>query len=125
MATTSPSFCKPWMVLTLSSGMTSAITRSMPTCRPIACAVRWLSPLSRTTLMPRDLSMAMASDASGLTVSATAMMPSSSCPIPASIAVLPSASSPASVASIVSTEMACCASMRRFPSQACWPSMAP
>ncbi|MNP01436.1 hypothetical protein D3C76_932500 [compost metagenome] len=117
MATTCPSLCSCLITAALSSGKTSAITRSMPTCRAIASAVRWLSPLSSTTLMPLASNAATASAASGLMVSATAITPSKRSPSPTSIAVLPSASRLVRISSAVSVEMPWRVNNRRLPSQ--------
>ena len=67
-----------WSCLTpsaLSSGSTSAKTRSMPTCFATASAVRRLSPVIITGSMPSALRSAMACAAFGRTVSAAAMTP--------------------------------------------------
>ena len=56
---------------TLSSGRTSATTRSTPTSPPTAWAVRSLSPVRSTTCRPSSCRAAIASALVGLTVSAT------------------------------------------------------
>ena len=81
------------ITLSLPSGRTPAITWSTPACRPMASAVRWLSPVSITTRMPMACSWRMASGLSSLMVSATAMTPSSRPSPPKKRGVLPCSAS--------------------------------
>ena len=74
---TLPSFCSSRMTCCLPSGSTPAMVSSTPACAPMAAAVRLLSPVSMTTLMPSFSSSAIASAESRFTVSATAITPSS------------------------------------------------
>ena len=60
----------------LPSGRTPATTSLTPASRPMASAVRRLSPVSITTCMPMFLSCFMASGLSGFMVSATDISPS-------------------------------------------------
>ena len=77
------------MTFSLPSGSTPAMTWSTPACRPMASAVRWLSPVSITTRMPIFCSARMAAGLSSLMVSATAMTPSSRPSPPKKRGVLP------------------------------------
>ena len=76
--------------LSLPSGRTPAITSSTPAMRPIARAVRSLSPVSITTWIPIFCNCFMASALSSLMVSATAMMPRSVSSFAKNSGVLPS-----------------------------------
>ena len=82
-----------WISATLeafSSGKTSAIIVSIPTCFAIACAVRLLSPVNIATSIPNSWSFWIACWAVSLTVSATATTPLNSLSTLISIAVFPS-----------------------------------
>ena len=93
MATLLPSACNPCTTRALSWGSTWAMTRLTPTCRAMASAVRWLSPVSSTTSQPISRRAAMAAALSALTTSATAMTPSSDVPAAINSGVLPSSAS--------------------------------
>ena len=67
IATTAPSACSFCTSSALPPGSTSASTRSMPSCRPIASPVRRLSPVIITTLLPMRRSASTASRACSLT----------------------------------------------------------
>ena len=73
-----PDFCKSLMTLSFPSGSTPAITSSTPASWPIAFAVRSLSPVSITTLIPIDCNSLTACLLSGFMTSATAIIPTSS-----------------------------------------------
>ena len=89
-----PSACSRRTSAALCSGRTSASTRSMPTWRAIAAAVRALSPVIMTTSMPRPRSAAIAAAESSLTVSATASTPAGRPSTATRIGVLPSRGQP-------------------------------
>src|SRR5215207_52895 len=72
MATFSPSLCSRFTSAALSCGSTSARTRSMPSSRAMASAVRRLSPVSMATSRPISCSQSTASLDSWRTTSATA-----------------------------------------------------
>ena len=92
---TLPAACSWRITASLPSGSTPAITASTPACLPMASAVRWLSPVSMTTLMPMACSSRMARGLSSLMVSATAMTPSRRPAPPKNSGVLPCAESSA------------------------------
>ena len=98
-----------------ASGSTSARTRVMPACPAIASAVARWSPVSITTSRPRARSAATAADASGLSTSATATMPSSRPPSARKITVLPSRASESARASSAATSTPRIFINRRLP----------
>ena len=90
-----------WSALTaaaLPSGRTSARTRSMPSVRAIASAVRRLSPVSITTCNPRRWSSATAAAEPTFGVSATAMTAAARPSSATKTGVLPSAARASAVA---------------------------
>jgi len=88
--TTLPSAWRRLTSAALCSGMTSATTRVMPTCRAMAAAVSRLSPVIMTTSIPRFCRAATAAADPSLTVSATPRTPAARPPTATSIGVLPS-----------------------------------
>ena len=72
------------------SGKTPAITSSTPACSPIAFAVRSLSPVSMTTLIPIFFNSLTACGLFSFIMSATAIMPISSSFLPKNNGVFPS-----------------------------------
>ena len=72
---TLPAFWKFFTRSALSRGRTSAITVSIPTCRAIALATTWLSPVSMTGCSPWVFNSAMAALEVGLGASWMAIKP--------------------------------------------------
>src|SRR5215204_22061 len=91
IATTLPSTCSLRISFSLSSGMTSASTRSMPSCPATDSAVCPLSPVSMTTSSPIRCSRSTASLDSSRTTSATATRPATSPSTATNICVFPEA----------------------------------
>ena len=88
-----PRSCRRRITASLPSGRTPAITSSTDACPPTAPAVRSLSPVSITTRMPISFSSSTASLLSALSVSETAMIPSTLSPHANRSGVLPSCAS--------------------------------
>src|SRR5215208_174540 len=91
IATTLPSTCSLRISFSLSSGTTSASTRSMPSSPATDSAVRPLSPVSMTTSSPIRRSRSTASLDSSRTTSATATRPATSPSTATNIGVFPEA----------------------------------
>ena len=93
MATFAPSSCILRTSFSLSSGSTSATTESTPTLSPMALAVRALSPVSITVLMPIAFSSLIAAWLESFTVSERAMIPMIRPSLTKKSGVLPSSAS--------------------------------
>ena len=117
IATRRPSAWRRSTSATFWSGNTSASTRSIPTWRAIASAVRRLSPVRIAVSSPIRLSAATASRAWGFSVSAQATRPASAPSTATSIAVLPSDSSAWSRPSSPAVSSPRRAMSRRVPSR--------
>ncbi len=115
MATIFPSSWSLRASAALSWGSTSARTRSMPSSRPMASAVRRLSPVIIATSMPSRLSSRTARTEVSFSVSATATRPRGRPSTATNITVFPSPSSRSASGSSPSRETPRSAISLRFP----------
>ncbi len=106
----------------LSWGRTSARTRSIPTSRAMAAAVRRLSPVIITTSSPRSRRARMARAESSFTVSATATIPAGRPSTATCMAVFPSSSRRDAVSSRADASTPASARSRRVPTSTFRPS---
>ena len=117
-----PADCNRLIAPALSSGNTSAMTRSMPTCLATASALRWLSPVIITMSRPSWRSSAIASLAPGFTVSATAMTPIARPSSATAIAVFPAACSRSRSASSPARATPWASISLGLPTMTAWPA---
>ncbi len=112
MATTRPSFCSRVTSASLSAGLTSPRTSTMPNCRATALAVVKPSPVAMMMRNPAFLSAAKASGVLLLTGSETASRPSNCAPLARYITLAPSArKASAWLTKGASTTPTCCISV--------------
>ena len=118
-----PAVCKARMAASFSAGRTWAMTSSTPAARPMAAAVRRLSPVSMTTRSPIALSWAMAATLSSRRVSATAIKPRETPSRAKKRGVLPSSARASAVSASAVGRTALPLTKARLPPQRRCPSM--